>query len=197
MDYIYAAITSDGIVKVGRSTDVWTRLYALDSESKRYGVSVDYCLISTVFDSVRVERELLDVFRGSMDSVSRESFKFDEYEDIFHAFNLARVPFLLCEMSSDKFGPVLAKDSFSPTTDNMAKGRLKDVLSQSERIERRIIKVAETYSGKYTNAIIKNRTSYYDFKVVMNIVDDMVKRGALIRHEEVKGGRALQWYTLP
>ena len=59
MDYVYAAVFSDGTVKFGRSVDVWKRLYALDAEGCRFDNIMTCCFISTVFDAVKVERDLL------------------------------------------------------------------------------------------------------------------------------------------
>lgn len=181
MDYIYCAVFSDGTAKFGRSVDVWKRLYALDSEGKRFGRVLKSCFLSTVFDSVRDERNLLECAGESLEVVSRESFKVNGPADASEVFHAAKVPYLFCEMSDGSFGPMITQNSFSPDF-SMATGEGGHIgrPSRKDRVEARILKLIDTYSGPVTRSIFKNRLLNYSDDYVNEAIADMTDRGVIV-----------------
>lgn len=180
MDYIYCAVFSDATVKFGRSVDVWKRLYSLDAESKRFGNSVKHCFLSTVFDSVRDERNLLEHAGEMLEVVSRESFKAESTASVAEVYHAARVPFMFCEMSDVAFGPMITKNSFSTNFDMASdKGGFISKPTRKDRVEARILKLIDTYSGPVTRSIFKNRLLNYPDFYVDEALSDMIGRGIL------------------
>lgn len=182
MDYIYCAIFSDGTAKFGRSTDAWKRLYAHDSDAKRFGRVLSSCFISTVSDSVRDERNLLECAGLKLEFVSRESFKISGPEDAAEIFHDARVPYMFCEMSRGAFGPVITQNSFSTKFDMaLGGGGTVGKPSRQERIQVRILKLIDTYSGAVTRAIFKNKLLNYSDDCVTEALDMMVSNGSIVK----------------
>lgn len=184
MDYIYGAVFSDNTVKFGRSVDVWKRLYSHDSDGKRFGRSLTSCFISTVFDSVRCERSILQTASDMLVAVSRESFHIKSISDVGEVFQASRIPFIFCEMGAEKFGPVIGQNSFSTDFDLVSNGGgFAKKATKKNRVEARILNVVGTYNGAVTGAILKNKLQNYPFDYVMEALDGMVDRGEIIKVE--------------
>jgi hypothetical protein len=180
MEYIYCAIFSDGTAKFGRSVDVWKRLYSLDAEGKRFGRILRSCLLSTVFDGVRDERNILECAAEMLDPVSRESFKAENPQHAAEVFNAARVPYLFCEMSNGAFGPVLTQNSFSPDfSKTTSEGGHIGKPTRKDRVKARILKVIDTYNGPVTRSIFKNRLLNYSDDYVGEVIEEMKADGVI------------------
>lgn len=191
MDYVYCAVFSDKTAKFGRSVDLWKRLYAHDSDGKRFGRTLRSCFISPVFDSVRDERNLLEIAAEMLPAVSRESFLVDNVSDVGDVFQAAKVPYIFCEMSDVAFGPVIGQNSFSTDFDMVAgSGGTFTRATRKDRLESRIMKLIDTYSGAVTRSIFKNVLLNYPDDYVSEVLDDMMARGEIVKiaHQRSKCG---------
>lgn len=198
MEYVYAAIFTDNTVKFGRSTDVWSRLYAYNAESVRHQNRLVACFISTVFDSVDVERELIKcAVNLGMDMTSREGFSYNKLTDVRDVFRTIRLPYIFCEMSRDGFGPVLAKNSFSTDFDKVDLEFSSNDVSRQSRIEARVVNLVKTYSGPVTPSILRNRLLNYPIEEVMSVVDAMVKKNTVIRQDYIIRGENVGRLVMP
>lgn len=193
MDYVYGVLFTDGTAKFGRSTDLWKRLYAYDSEGKRQGNSLTSILFCPVIDGVKSERKLLVSASEMLEQKGRESFDAGSLEKVADVFDDCGVPYVACKMRGVPFGPELSIESFSP---DLAKFNHVDMKSSSasrkDRIKIRILKAIDNYSGPVTESIIKNRLLNYPIQESMRVVEDMIEEG-VIKEKHSDNGRVTQY----
>lgn len=157
MEYIYAALFSGGVVKFGRSVDVWHRMTAYEAEVRRQGGAIQMVMVSTVFDAVECERQLLDAARSRLLVVSRESFKYAFPKDVAEVFRLARFSFISMIPDTDKFGFKLTQESFKGSFINYEARSVNRVSNLEDKIDIRMLKKITAYSGNFTSAIASNK----------------------------------------
>lgn len=195
MDYVYGIMFSDNTAKFGRSVDLWNRLYSFDSEAKRYGARIVACLISTVSDGVKHERQLLDAASSMLEHKSRESFTASSILAVSQVFDDCRIPYMACKVGESPFGPVIDSNSFSPDLSLFEKGDAVGVkASRDERIKRRILRAVDTYSGPVTDSIIRNRLLNYSHEEIQQVLDGMV--GEELEKSISDNGRVMRYVRI-
>lgn len=188
MDYVYSAYFSDKTVKFGRTTNVYKRMLAHDADAKKFGIALVLIAFTPVADGVREERLLHTAASEILRNKTKETFQCDGPADMMAVFESVRLPYVLCRMSTEQFGPVIEINSFSPQAGNI---NLETPVARDgvrkARIEKRILKTVDTYSGSVTKAILTNRILNYPADAVESVLLDMIADGIIVNKEKDNG----------
>lgn len=186
MDYVYCVVFSDNTAKFGRSTDVWNRICSLDAEGKRFGRTPSACFVSTVFDGVRAERDVLRAAEDMLTQTSKESFIINGASCVARVLEAARIPYIFCHMMKDRFGMELSSNSFSTNFDLVIVDRHSHKeKGRKGRLKARILKVVSGYNGNVTKSILSNKIPTYNSELMDEVLLEMIEDGSLVREENL------------
>lgn len=177
MEYIYAALFSGGVVKFGRSVDVWHRMTAYDNEIKRQGGVINAVMVATVFDAPSCERQLLDAARSSLLTVSRESFRYVHPKDVAEVFKLARFSFITVIPEDNKFGFKMTPESFKGSFNNYEPKSSNKAALLEDKIDIRMMKKITGYSGNFTASVASNKMPNENRDAIIDSLTRLCERG--------------------
>lgn len=160
MEYCYAVIMDNGVVKFGKTTKIKERLIQHYSIAVSMKVGVVGALVSHVSDADESERSLLGAARASLTQMhGNEYFNYESIYEVFHVMNEALGGYVSFEISASEY-PIVIKlvSHLSPPMADKGDGKIDYVSKVFELIRR---------SEGITEGVIFNKLRSYDsYKII-------------------------------
>lgn len=168
--FVYAVEFSNGTVKVGKTSDVASRIYSHQHHARAVGVDVMMIVISTEVENENsAEKIILEGMKKIREIHSREYFKNASASDVTSIMKERNIPYILCRQVKK----VTHKGVSSYMAEIIPSGNISDLRPPAYELENRIKSFVEKNKGISMGVIVNKMRKEKDVK------------GAVYRMEEI------------